>query len=625
MNTNKSDVSEAAKMLGLYKAEWLNGKLFELFNEPQYFGELKTKRPCVLIGGRGTGKTTVLKGLSYKGQFALGKGGASSIVDADFYGVYYRINTNRVTAFKGPELTEAKWTKYFAHYINLILCFHVLEFIDWYTVQVGEVIQLGEKIEGKIATSLCIGDEKNGLKLIERIENALVQFESAINSLSDNADQRLSLQGAPIDQLTEALVNTSTFKGKQFFFLIDEFENLEDYQQRVLNTLIKHATSAYTFKVGVRELGWRERATLNANEQLTSPADYAHVNIGDVMEGKKFAAFAAAVVGSRIFPDMPAGEVKEALKKFLPKLTEMEEAEELLDEAQIENVRKEAEKVLSEKSFVAINELPPARLCFAKFWNESRREESVAQTFESLISDPKLWAERVNNYFYSYLFTIRKGKSGIRKYYAGWDVFILLANGNIRYLLELIHAAVIIHLENEADRSAPISPATQTTAAQYVGKKNLDELQGLSVDGGHLTKLLLSLGRIFQLFADNPVGHTPEANQFNMKSSEDDDVNKATVRLINSAVMHLALIRSTGNKLADQRDTKEYDYMIHPVFAPFFVFSHRKKRKISLDASVIQRLVSQPRSAISEVMRINNRKVEDVLPDQLQLFGAFYE
>lgn len=101
------DLKKAQELLGLYKAEWLNKDIFEYFSEPGYFDSLKTSRPCVLIGGRGTGKTTVLKGLSYEGQFALTeKGKDKSIDEWSFYGMYYRVNTNRVTAFKGSELSE---------------------------------------------------------------------------------------------------------------------------------------------------------------------------------------------------------------------------------------------------------------------------------------------------------------------------------------------------------------------------------------------------------------------------------------------------------------------------------------------------------------------------------------
>ena len=47
------------ELFGSYKAEWLNEKIFQFFATPSYFTSLKDKRPCVLMGGRGTGKTTV--------------------------------------------------------------------------------------------------------------------------------------------------------------------------------------------------------------------------------------------------------------------------------------------------------------------------------------------------------------------------------------------------------------------------------------------------------------------------------------------------------------------------------------------------------------------------------------
>ena len=62
-------VAQLSQLFGSYKAEWLKEQLFDLFTEPQYFPELMTARPCMLLGGRGTGKTTVLRSLSYEGQF----------------------------------------------------------------------------------------------------------------------------------------------------------------------------------------------------------------------------------------------------------------------------------------------------------------------------------------------------------------------------------------------------------------------------------------------------------------------------------------------------------------------------------------------------------------------------
>ena len=57
-----------AASLGGYRAEQLEdqGRLYRLFSAPSFMAELETNRSCLLVGGRGTGKTTLLKGLSLK-------------------------------------------------------------------------------------------------------------------------------------------------------------------------------------------------------------------------------------------------------------------------------------------------------------------------------------------------------------------------------------------------------------------------------------------------------------------------------------------------------------------------------------------------------------------------------
>ena len=110
MNEKRNSLllGKLSEVFGAHKAEWLGPMLFNLFAEPSYFPQMTTARPCVLIGGRGTGKTTVLRGLSYEGQYAIRKKDDSEIKDWPYYGLYYRVDTNRVSAFQGPELTEAE-------------------------------------------------------------------------------------------------------------------------------------------------------------------------------------------------------------------------------------------------------------------------------------------------------------------------------------------------------------------------------------------------------------------------------------------------------------------------------------------------------------------------------------
>lgn len=624
MTESNDTATKISNALGLYKAEWLSGDLFKLFTEPGYFSELKTPRPCVLIGGRGTGKTTVLRGLSYQGQFAFAGDKKEVIKHWPFFGLYLRVNTNRVTAFRGPELTLDRWRAYFAHYVNLMFCSQMLEFVNWYELQTGESVVVSDRALDSFRATLGLPDLGGLARLSSQLEIAVLDFEASINTVADAPAQGLSMQGAPIDALSRALLSSAQLRGRQFFFLIDEFENFEDYQQRVLNTIIKHATSDYTFKVGVRELGWRERATLNSNEQLTSPADYARISISEVLDESRFKAFAEKVLLARLGKD--AKNIIKLLPpaEMFPGYTDLEEADQLLDGVEKSRLQALLKANLTAETLDSALALPPGIQYFLEYTAKAK-QESLSEVVTLWLDGDSTLKNSFNNYFHASLYAIRKGKRGIRKYYCGWDEYLSLCEGNIRYLLELVHAAFRGHIDTGGLPEQPITQKTQTEAAQAVGRKNLSELEGLSVDGARLTKLLLSLGRVFQVLAESPAGHTPEANQFHLREeTASDGVDDKASELLKQAVMHLALVRFPGSKPLDERDTRAYDYMVHPVFAPFFVFSHRKKRKIQLTSKQLLNLIDQPRDAIKETLEKNNRAESELLPDQLHLFGDYY-
>ena len=616
---------QLSQLFGSYKAEWLKEQMFDLFTEPSYFPELLTARPCMVIGGRGTGKTTVLRSLSYEGQFALRGRDPKTIPDWRYYGIYYRVNTNRVTAFRGPELSHERWIKVFAHYFNLLICDSTLRFLEWYNLHFPTSTQLPEAACIKVAKSLNLPDFKTLRELGDGVEAALIAFEAYINNVADNQPVLLSIQGAALDILFEQLAHLPPFKGKHFFLLLDEYENFEDYQQQVINTLIKHSGQLYTFKIGVKELGWRQRTTLNENEQLISPADYVRIPVMEKLENA-FEEFALKVCNDRISRiSLGDGTAAKALdiKTLLPDLAEEQEAElldptgEILREC---NVEIEAAVAPSPE----IQEMAGLERLFLCFWARTQRK-TLREVIAERVASPSDWKTRYGNYKHALLFALRRGKSGIRKHYAGWTVFTQLASCNIRYILELVEQSLLLHLHSEASITEPVSYANQTLAAQKVGKKNLSELEGLSVHGAQLTKLLLGLGRVFQTLAADPSGHTPEVTQFHLQDAErSQEVNTAVKNLLTSAVMHLALIRLTGNKPQDEADTREYDYMVHPIFSAFFVFSYRRKRKMLISPEDILALVDRPKTTIRKILANQNRPSDEPLPEQLKFFEQFY-
>lgn len=609
-----------SELFGSYKAEWLGEHIFEFFTQPAYVPELEANRPCVLIGGRGTGKTTVLRSLSYEGRFAL----AGEIESWPYYGFYYRANTNRLAAFQGPEFSDHVWRQLFGHYLNILLCGQALRFLLWYSDKRPGALPLPVADCQKIAMSLHLPDCASVEALTQALELSRVGFEAYLNNMDPEDKPKLSLHGAPVDELFTAISALPHFTGKHFFFLIDEYENFSEDQQVVFNTLIKHAGSGYTFKIGVKDLGWKSRSTLRPEEQLNSPADFVRIDIAEKLDDDTFAAFAKRVCEHRlqtIYSDVEANLLQ--MEFLLPTLTDEQEAVHLGVGAHVQTLRAELARIENGRWRDAAEELSPLELYFVQFWSNAQGLSHSAVMTEREI-EPQKWQDRYDNYKHAILFTVKKGRSGTRKYYAGWKTFLMLASSNIRYLLELVDQTLQLHETHAGESKPEIGPVTyeiQTSAAQNVGRKNLFELEG-SKNGAHLTKLLLGLGRVFEVMALNPEGHAPEQNQFHLgdNAAMPEELNE----LLIAAVMQLALVRSVGNKLSDRSDMRAFDYSIHPIFAPFFVFSYRKKRKIKLAAEDILGFVHQPRDTIRVILERQGRRSDDPLPTQLRLFEEHY-
>jgi hypothetical protein len=613
-------------ILGDYRAEWLDERLFKLFAEPAYLPEFQSRRPAFLIGGRGTGKTTVLRGMSYEGQALIRKSMPADPESWTYYGLYYRFNTNTVTAFEGDELNARDWQRHFSHYLNLVFLGLVFDFLSWYQTQTNSTLELPTRDLERVALSLNLPRPPNLHALGEALETQRIAFEAAINNIADGRPLPLSLQAAPLDLLAEALGKLPQFEKKSFYFLLDEFENLSDYQQTILNTLIKHKRPEYTFKIGVRELGWRVRATLNPHEQLRHPADYERIRIADRLNGASFTQFAQHVCNDRFRDVVPDKNSSLSVQHLLPGLSLEEEAKVLgVDEA-LSGLRAS----LDTASQQLYDELPtkwtPLRRYLLLKWIE-RKGLNPLTTLQSAPEQFPAWETRLNNYGYALLFAIRDGKPGVRKHYAGFETMLHLADGNIRYVLQLVHQSVLAHFKMGGGTGEPIPPETQTRAAIDVARNNLLDLEGIRLSGARLVRLLLGLGRLFQVLATKPLDHAPETNEFHLQDDSPRqtlEVETEVEAILCDAVMHQALVRFPGSKMTDESQTREFDYMIHPIYSPFFNISHRQKRRMPLSYTQIRGLLANPRETLRFILSSEVTSDRESLPDQMLLFEEYY-
>lgn len=619
--SNESEASLLERVnrgLGQLRAEYeSDDDLSQRFAQPLYFDQLQGITPSFLVGGRGTGKTTTLRSMSFGGQARL-----SGSLDPDHWrviGAYWKVEPNVVSVFKGKGVTEEVWSDVFSHYLNLKLCSLVVEYANWLN-KIGVETTLDAHNSELFTRSLNLQAGKSVRELGNQIDVALVDIESKINgNISALEKSHLSVLGRPLDYLFDAVSGLKASLRNPFMFCLDEYENLTAYQQKLLNTLIKQVGSApYTFKIGVRNTLAIDRTTLVDQQPLQEPADFRTVDIVSHLKDESFEAFAANVLKQRLsMVDLDSREPS----WLLPALSLEEEAQLLGSQV----VRAKLMRTINSSAGVTaldidfLNELPDLEASLIARWAEAHGESELS-VLRFARESPTKWDARVVNYGYAMLFTIRENRVGERKYYAGWRTYCQLADGNIRYLIRLVYEALRLHVTGGHQLQRQVSTLDQTRAAARVGETTIRDLQGWSRQGAALTRLALGLGSIFGSLARERALNTPEVVQFRVNYTGSHAQPASVDELLYEAVGQGILIAFDGDKNPRfSGATRERDYQLHPVLAPYFVYSFRSKRRMTIKADDIISLTSREYAvaAIRRVLRSRRISSED-LPNQLQ-------
>jgi hypothetical protein len=616
------------------RAEWPQEDFKKLFVEPTYLRKLESIRPCVLIGGRGTGKTTCLQSLKYDSTLERLESNGLNFGDQEYLGILTRMNKNRVKVFEGSQLPDESWRKLFAHFFNLLVCKELILMTLW--LESKSELNLSSDDVNIIANDLGLSGVSTLSNLSISIRQAISDIQIYVNNPTSCPEPRLSIAESPLRTFSEVLRDSGLLNGRVIFCCIDEYENLSDNQQAILNTYIKHAEPPLSYKIGVRKNGFRNRQTLNEQDMLAVPDDYAEIEIID--EG--FEYFATAVAELRLKYAIDKGvNVPAKLKHFLKGYSFAEEAKKL-------GAEKVADKVLQSLEMSGATDLvnffknkSKSETYFLEYWRE-RDNSNLVDLAKNWKKTPQTWKLRIENHGYASLFWISRGNKGqrIRKYYCGERVLLALAGGNIRYFLELINDSINFEIGNQLEQSIDkivLSQQSQTLAARKVGKNRLNQLEGFADNGVLLKRLVLAIGKVFFEFARTPENRAPEINSFVLTGTNTD--KETLVNLLNEGVGHLAFEAEPRTKATSSYELRDDEYRLHRIFTGFFEISHRKKRRTTFDAAdMLDVLKSKPSIAISKLVERqddnsdeSNKKVTRVaiedLPEQLAFFSTFYE
>ena len=495
------------------RTEELGSDVYEHFVVPPFFDRLDlrvARKPRVFIGGRGCGKTMLLRYLSHQSAFSKSRGSIQE--DAlEHIGLYWRVDTQFAVVMNERGTAEDVWSSAFNHLIALFLGLEVLRSIrniarsEFRALTWADVEKVNFDRLSVFHSSFSGGLEQ----VVKAFENKVWEFELWVANVRKSKEP-IFLPGV---QFVTALISYAkevlpALDAALYFVYVDEFENLLPYQQRILNTCIKHSEVPLIFNIAMKRHAFETLQTVGA-ESIQKISDYRMDDLEAYLLETDFEVFAAEVLflnlaqaGISGIPVMVESlrdpgalglrRDKEYQQRVLARVREVFPGVSHGDLARLafesESLRGKVHERIgraleARQSSMKVDrffrpEFPEATITVTALLHRRRLAvEEVARELDLLAGGEENrftsgpgW---IHNNFIGCLLWLYESHASVCPFFVGFDTFCLLARGNLRHLLELCHTSLNQISDGlHVDRFV-VPPQLQAKAARQGGSRPL--------------------------------------------------------------------------------------------------------------------------------------------------------
>jgi len=478
--------------------------------EKELYDRIRESMPIIIFGGRGSGKTMILKSLIPEVNISRLKAKSFKEVKEkgiNFFGIYHRLkkgsfliydydiivrigflNTNmkfNYDLYKNLinklENNEIDNEPIIAAGINSVGVISLNEFNfkilnstikQLQSLQEENFISIDRNTEALIVKKITENMNLNTLENIRTFDDLTKSITNEICKISDYIQNLVLPYASPepnwrktgtdfLDGFFEILKNNiPDLKGTYIYLLFDEFENIKFFQQIIINEWIKTANN-YTIKIASKFEGHYTNQTLQG-QALQDGQDYKGIELD-----------------YNLFDTNIKSNYQNLLVKICKNLLSLENYK-------IQNIR----EILEEPEDLEL----PREVVIEEIKN--MRQQANLTVSEDKIND------YLNHLKIPAIFRLlRKKRTGKTKRYAGFETYTYLSFGIIRIFLNLVGMAFYKAEEEGYDikNGAKIPIETQTWAAYVTSKAWLEKIpSNLEKYGERMYQFIVDIGDTFR-------------------------------------------------------------------------------------------------------------------------------
>jgi len=608
--------------------------------------------PIIFMGGRGTGKTMFLKYCSYAVQrekafreektLCTGNLLLSYLQKRGGICFYIRIDGPALRSFTGHGVPQEKWDAIFTHFFELQIAKCYMDVIRD-LVQNGAIQDESGKNDFLREAATLLGraaatPDINAIgEIIEGNLEEVTAFRSKI-TLMDASFEPVKV--FPSQYLSFGLVDIARRTIKEvsanmnIIFMIDEYENFSESQQRIVNSCLKFVKPGITFRLGMRLEGFHTFDTISDNEFIKEGRDYRRIVFEDILiKDNDYEQFLIDVARKRLesvemFRNKGISDIsiilgkkadieKEAIE-LMANRTDREKHFDLLKYgAAVSSIEEIKDKIRwpQQPLLEMLNILWVIRGIEPERVGESMKEYLEGEKSEDA---KKYRMDYVDKYKLSLMFLLASAHRMNKKYYS-FPVFSFLSSGIVGNFIELCRRAFqYAFFENRENllEQGIIEPELQNKAAVDLANTELQMIPRIPKYGDYLYHFANNLGNIFREYHRDVFIRYPETNQFSIDiaSVSDEKLQKA----FNAAIEWSIIQKKATAQQSTPGSPRKAIYTLNRIFSPAYQITYRTRGGYSEEFSasdlseLMTRDVGKPKKDLGKRMKIEDKDQRDL-------------